>query len=160
MGQSFLHDKPREPPKYITRKVKIKFCSKTIDNYPTSLTTTNGTRYEFLSGAGMNLNPLMLKQLNNFLISGSVVRIVHDRQNFIHKVNNIYCPSLDDFLTERVLNIVSLSKGLVLKTKIHVTNTSTVNQFFLNKQVVSISIDKEINVIIEDDLRFTIPNVI
>lgn len=159
MGQTLLHDKPPENPEYITKKIKIKFCSKTLDHYPTSLSTTDGTKYEFLPR--MYLNPLILKQLNNLIAPGSIVKIIHDRQNFIHKVNDIYCPSsLDTFLSDCSLNIISLSKGLILKTQIQVTNTKNVREFFSNKQIVSILIDKEIYVIIEDELRFPIPNIL
>ena len=95
-------------------------------------------------------------------------RVVIDQQNRNHKLNGIPFSWItlekNDGLRIYELVIISLAKGIILKTKISTDNIQKLKQFFMEKGVNSYTETPNehntITMIIEDIITFGIPDII
>jgi len=140
--------------KYSTVTITIKNCIFNENGRPVKITTTKNI--EFIFPELISINSLWLIQLKKFLIKQKSVIIIHDNNNRIHKVENLFLDWNES--NKYKLMILSWTKGLLFNDYVEVSASENINKFYKKYDYVKFWKDGlEITIIIKDVLPVDIP---
>lgn len=153
MDTELLIEKPQKL-KYTTIDIKIKNCIFNENARPVKLTTTKNIEYTFPKM--ISTNSIILIQLRNFLIPQNKIKITHDNNNRLNKIENIILNWNES--SKYKLMILSWTKGLLFNDYVEVSTYENISNFYKKYDYVKFFNEGlEITIIIKDILPVDIP---